>query len=47
MAAGQPNEARWGAGIETVEVDFEYAGISAMAVEAKGKLAVTWGSLKK
>jgi hypothetical protein len=48
MAAGQPNEARWRSGsIEKTMVDFEFAGSSAIAVEAGSKLAVTWGDLKK
>ena len=48
MAAGQPNEARWqGGGFDRTVVDFEFAGNSAFAVEARGKLAVTWGDLKR
>lgn len=46
LAAGQPNAARWSHGdIEEVIVDFQFAG--ATAVEADGKLATTWGNLKK
>ena len=46
LAAGTPNDARWSeADIETVEVDFRYDGTTAVA--ADGKLAITWGSLKK
>jgi len=48
MAAGKPNKARWNSGsIQRTEVDFKYSGNSGLAVEADGKLAVTWGSLKK
>jgi hypothetical protein len=48
MAAGQPNEARWNQGaIEETEIEFEFAGNSPIAVEATGKLAVTWGDLKR
>jgi len=47
MAAGRPNEARWRSGvIEKTIVDFEFAGNSAMAVEPRNKLAITWGSLR-
>jgi hypothetical protein len=46
LPAGTPNEARWSHGdiVETA-VEFEFAGTT--AVEARGKLAITWGSLKK
>ena len=48
MAAGEPNDARWkGGGIQRTDVDFKYAGNSGLAVEAMGKLAITWGELKK
>ncbi len=45
LAAGTPNDARWSGGVDTVAVDFVFAG--ATAVEAGDKLAITWGSLKK
>jgi hypothetical protein len=46
LAAGKPNETRWGQGsIEKTTVDFKFAG--AVAVEAKDKLAITWGNIKK
>ncbi len=45
MAAGSPNEARWGDGsIETTNITFEYGG--AVSVEARGKLATAWASMK-
>ncbi len=48
MAAGKPNEARWKQGsIHRTVADFEYKGNSPIAVEAGGKLAIAWGSLKK
>jgi hypothetical protein len=46
LPAGKPNAARWGHNkiVETV-VDFQFAGST--AVEARDKLAITWGHLKK
>ncbi len=46
MAAGQPNEARWNAAAGKVNVDFKFAGQSAIAVKSGGKLAATWGKIK-
>ncbi len=45
MAAGSPNEARWSDGsIETTNISFEYGGV--VPVEARGKLATAWASIK-
>ncbi len=47
-SAGKPNDMRWEfGGIVQVTVPFRYAGISAIGVEAKNKLPVTWGRIKK
>jgi hypothetical protein len=47
IAAGQPNDARWAGAAGKVNVDFDFAGQSAIAVEARGKLAITWGNIKR
>lgn len=48
LAAGQPNENRWArATVDETQIEFRFAGHSAIAVEARSKLAVTWGNLKK
>ncbi len=47
-SAGKPNDRRWEfGGIVQVTVPFRYAGTSAIGVEAKNKLPVTWGRIKK
>jgi len=47
LAAGNPNAARWnGGGQENVDLDFDFAGQSALAVDPQGKLATTWGRRK-
>ena len=47
LPAGKPNAARWnGGGQENVDLDFEFAGQTALGVEAQGKLATTWSHLK-
>ena len=47
LAAGDPNPARWnGGGQENVDLDFDFAGQSALAVDPQGKLATTWGRMK-
>lgn len=47
-SAGKPNDMRWEfGGIVQVTVPFRYAGTSAIGVEAKNKLPVTWGRIKK
>ena len=47
LAAGKPNNARWKCGsIEKVTVKFDYGGITAIAVESKGKLTTTWGNIR-
>lgn len=47
LAAGEPNEARWKIAAGKVDVDFKFAGQSAIAVEARGKLTSAWGKIKK
>ncbi len=47
LAAGKPNKNRWNSGGQQKSViDFNFAGNSALAVDAKEKLSVTWGRLK-
>ncbi len=47
LPAGQPNEARWSDGeIERTVVSFQFAD-GPTAVSPRGKLATTWGRLKK
>ncbi|MBT3267699.1 hypothetical protein HN371_11120 [Candidatus Poribacteria bacterium] len=47
LAAGRPNPARWnGGGQENVDLTFDFAGQTALSVEARGKLATTWSRLK-
>ena len=45
LAAGDPNPARWNGGGQE-NVDFDFAGQSALAVDARGKVATTWSRLK-
>ncbi len=48
LPAGEPNKARWNHGdIEETVVTFYYAGTSALGVDARRKLATTWGRIKK
>ncbi|MAF11883.1 hypothetical protein CMK11_15665 [Candidatus Poribacteria bacterium] len=47
LPAGQPNPARWAAGgQENVDLTFDFAGQTALAVDARGKLTTTWSRLK-
>ncbi len=46
LPAGTPNPTRWAdAGVDTVIVDFAFAG--GTAIEPNSKLTITWGGLKK
>jgi hypothetical protein len=48
LPAGKPNEARWKhTRIQRTIVRFRYAGTSAFAVDARNKLPITWGNIKK
>ena len=58
VPAGQPNNARWDMPvtpfeqdvhetIHVIELDVDFGGESALAVEADGKLATTWGDLRR
>lgn len=48
LPAGKPNEARWNHGkIQKTIVTFRYAGSSALGVDARNKLPITWGRIKE
>jgi hypothetical protein len=47
QAAGKPNKARWDhAAVVKTALTAKYTGVSALAVQPKGKLAAKWGDLK-
>jgi hypothetical protein len=48
LPAGEPNEARWKhSDIQRTVVRFRYGGTSALGVDARSKLPITWGNIKK
>ena len=58
VPAGKPNNDRWNIAvtpfeqdvhetIHEIEIDVEFGGDSALAVEADGKLATSWGDMKR
>ncbi|MEO2006232.1 MAG: hypothetical protein ABGY41_19285 [Candidatus Poribacteria bacterium] len=47
LPAGEPNLDRWAdGGQESVELDFDYAGQTALSVDPQGKLTTTWSHLR-